>query len=851
MRNAQQLIRDAFVSAALALYATAGQATTFQVDTTLDAPASAAAVAAGVCDDGQGECTLRAAIEVADAAAASSTIEVPPGHYVLTVSGVDEAAQAASGGYVLAHTPDPSKGDLNIVQSMSIVGAGSAQTVIGWAPGAEQDRVFHIEVPPTAQSDLVVSLQGMTVENGYVPPPRTLDASVPTAVVRFARMGGGIAIGAGAEIQTIDSTVSEGEDGDGGGCGGGGGGGNGGCAGPEGHGGPGTSESGASIQMVTLTDVTVQNNSAGGEGGGIYNTGPLTLDHVTVLGNSSAANGGGIYNDAVMWMRDSEIGTPQAPNRAGNGGGLFETGFHTSQIERSAVLGNSAMSGGGIAARRMVLEVISRSTIADNTASDAGGGIMTNGRVELVNDTVADNTVTGKIGKAGAGLCGFGPASAQPAGGGANAANFTLVNSIVANNSYTAVAGMVLNCGGKGEGDPSARFYSRGHNLEDAQSCALNGSGDQSGVDPQLAPLSDNGGPTPTMALLPSSPAIDAADPSVCPNVDQRGQSGRADGNLDGTFACDIGAYELFVPSADLNIEAVAAPDQVFVGSTYEATATVQVDPAATGAASGVQILTMALPPVLALQDATVATPAGTVNCQQTGGAVSCPAGTLTPGASATVRLRLQALAPSPQAAILFTASQSSPVDLNPTNNSAQVLTAVLGQADLSVTAPGGTPNPRQGEVTDVPFVIRNGGPMGASQVRFGVALPSNVQFAAVDLPGGTCEFDGMDAPATILCTLDSLAAGAAVNGFVELTASGAGDGTVSFAVQAPEEDLNLLDNAAEATVSVRALSATPTGSAGGGCVTAPGSGFDPLLIAMAVGAALALARTRGGGGLG
>lgn len=604
--------------------------------------------------------------------------------------------------------------------------------------------------------------------------------------------------------------------------------------------------------MVTLTDVTVTENSAGGEGGGIYNTAPLTLDHVFVTGNSSAANGGGIYNDAALWMRDSQIGTPQAPNRAGNGGGLFETGFHTSQIERSAVLGNSATSGGGIAGRRMVLEVISRSTIAENTASDGGGGIMTNGRAELVNDTVAGNAVTGKLGKAGAGLSGFGPASAQPVGGGANAANFTLVNSIVARNTYTDAAQTLLNCGGKGEGDSSTRFYSKGHNLEDANTCAFDAPGDQSGVDPQFGALGDNGGPTPTMALLPGSPAIDAADPGMCPNVDQRGQSGRADGNLDGIFVCDIGAFELFVPSADLHIEAVAAPDQVFVGDIYQASATVQVDPSATLAATDVQVITSVLPSGIALQDATISTPEGTTDCPQSAGAVSCTAGTLAPGAEATVVLRLKGLAPSPQSAIVFTTSQSAPVDPNPDNNSAQVLTSVLGEADLSVRSPGGTPSPRPGEVTEVPFVIRNGGPMGAAQVRFGIALPSNLQFESVDLPGGTCDFDGTDSPATVLCTLDSLAAGEAINGYVVLTASASGEGTVSFAVQAPEQDVNLADNAAEATVSVHALSPTPVASGGGGCVTAPRSGFDPLLVALALGAALALGRQgRGGGGLG
>lgn len=57
------------------------------------------------------------------------------------------------------------------------------------------------------------------------------------------------------------------------------------------------------------------------------------------------------------------------------------------------------------------------------------------------------------------------------------------------------------------------------------------------GVDPLLAPLADNGGPTPTRALLPGSPALDAGA-IACAATDQRGMP-RPQGP-----ACDIGAFE-------------------------------------------------------------------------------------------------------------------------------------------------------------------------------------------------------------------------------------------------------------------------------------------------------------------
>jgi len=54
-----------------------------------------------------------------------------------------------------------------------------------------------------------------------------------------------------------------------------------------------------------------------------------------------------------------------------------------------------------------------------------------------------------------------------------------------------------------------------------------------------LAPLADNGDPTLTHALVPGSPAIDAApNDAECPSEDQRGVS-RPQG-----AQCDIGAFE-------------------------------------------------------------------------------------------------------------------------------------------------------------------------------------------------------------------------------------------------------------------------------------------------------------------
>ncbi len=77
---------------------------------------------------------------------------------------------------------------------------------------------------------------------------------------------------------------------------------------------------------------------------------------------------------------------------------------------------------------------------------------------------------------------------------------------------------------------------------------------DLTGKNPQLGPLQDNGGPTPTMALAATSPAVDAGDDSSCPATDQRGIS-RPQGPH-----CDIGAFEL-VPSAGPQISGSLSPN--------------------------------------------------------------------------------------------------------------------------------------------------------------------------------------------------------------------------------------------------------------------------------------------------
>ena len=92
------------------------------------------------------------------------------------------------------------------------------------------------------------------------------------------------------------------------------------------------------------------------------------------------------------------------------------------------------------------------------------------------------------------------------------------------------------------------------------------------GKDVGIGPLEDNEGPPLTHALLEGSPAIDAGDNDACPNNDQRGSIRPADGDEDGTFVCDIGAFELF-PGYTTKVPCVYSPSNspIWTGTTASA----------------------------------------------------------------------------------------------------------------------------------------------------------------------------------------------------------------------------------------------------------------------------------------
>lgn len=270
-----------------------------------------------------------------------------------------------------------------------------------------------------------------------------------------------------------------------------------------------------------------------GLGGAIYSAGRVWLDRVKITGNSAVA-GGGIFNTGDLLITESMIDTNST---TASGGGIFNIG--ASQIGASTISGNSADLGGGISHTGGDLSIWN-TTISGNSASVRGGGFHTNwGNVDFLNTTV---TLNDGGSEGGGGLACY-----------LGAGTLTIANSIIAGNSQTPVAPEIYNS--------CSHFISSGFNMiGDEPDDALNTinpisylATDILDSPPLLGPMADNGGPTPTHALMPGSPALDAGSALAFDlTTDQRGSPRTVDlpdiPNVDdGT---DIGAFEFLAPTA-------------------------------------------------------------------------------------------------------------------------------------------------------------------------------------------------------------------------------------------------------------------------------------------------------------
>ncbi|GAK56054.1 polymorphic outer membrane protein [Candidatus Vecturithrix granuli] len=306
--------------------------------------------------------------------------------------------------------------------------------------------------------------------------------------------------------------------------------------------------------MVNISNVTIRNGNAPGittgRGGGIFVAvnATLSLNNSVVSNNTANVNnggdnggGGGLENNGgAVTINNCTFSNNVAVR---NGGGIY-TRNGTLMVTNSTISGNSGASyAGGIYQRQGGIVTLTNTTISGNISTAAGagdgGGIFaysdtTGPTITLNNCTVSNNTANqgGGISRWRAGL--------TPAG-----VNITpsLTNTILADNIAPTNPDCYTN-----------NLTSGGYNLiETAAGCGtINGDTTTNilGSDPNLAALTDNGGPTPTHALLTTptiSPAIDkipfgTSGCGMTYTTDQRGTGYSRPSPAGG--ACDIGAYE-------------------------------------------------------------------------------------------------------------------------------------------------------------------------------------------------------------------------------------------------------------------------------------------------------------------
>jgi hypothetical protein len=281
----------------------------------------------------------------------------------------------------------------------------------------------------------------------------------------------------------------------------------------------------------------------GGYGGGIANYGTATVSSSLISGNTASAAkddaaGGGIQNCGDLTVLNSHITKNTAKTTSSDdysfGGGLSNGGGPTfcrgtASVSQSTMSLNKAEFGAGVYNYYGTV-ALENSTISGNTATFWGGGLFNYGAMTLSNVTITKNNA-----KYGAGIY--------------NAGTYD-------NETATVTLNRTLISGNKAPSGAGPEVYNNPDGLVNVDAFNLFGQKNNPGVvnvtpgasdvipgltvtTPKiLSPtLKNNGGPTPTHALVAGSPALDQIDTGA-PGTDQRGVT-RPQGALS-----DIGAFE-------------------------------------------------------------------------------------------------------------------------------------------------------------------------------------------------------------------------------------------------------------------------------------------------------------------
>ncbi len=275
-----------------------------------------------------GDCSLREAVQAAntnapvdncvDNSGFYSTIVLDALTYTLSIPGFNE--------------DDNQTGDLDIIEDVTIQGAGPWQTIIY---AADIDRALHIRSGSTILRDLTItdgSTDTFFGDGGCILVNGALSLeSVVVYSCLAGNSGGGIYVAPGAQLYIDSSEIVE-----------------------NGAGGSGGGIFVANWAYVgIIQNTTIRDNYANQNGGGIFNVGTIQNIYNTTISFNRAevGNGGGIFNGSSGSIGggspDTVLNTTISSNSAVFGGGIFNAG-QISDVIHVTIAYNNAFQGGGI-----------------------------------------------------------------------------------------------------------------------------------------------------------------------------------------------------------------------------------------------------------------------------------------------------------------------------------------------------------------------------------------------------------------------------------------------------------------------------------------------------------------------
>ena len=313
----------------------------------------------GVCAAASGKCTLRAAVQEANALPGADTIVLPSGTFKLTLTGANEDFAAT--------------GDLDLLEDVTIQGAGSSATTID---GLQADRVFET-YPLIVLGHINIS--GLTIENGLADfgaailanghQGVTNELTLTDVVIRNSHAtlaGGGINNHAKMTISRSTITGNQAASGDIGG---------------------GIFNEGD----LTISDSTISDNSADQVGGGLYNLGPAAISGSTFSGNHAGSEGGGVANfGGVVTMTNVTF----SGNTAGSAGGGIYNGATGSQMTllNATLAGDSAPAAQEISHDNTGPFHLKNTIIAGKTEGENCAGTLSSDGYNLASDATCGIT---------------------------------------------------------------------------------------------------------------------------------------------------------------------------------------------------------------------------------------------------------------------------------------------------------------------------------------------------------------------------------------------------------------------------------------------------------------------------